>query len=318
MKNLILKFNLITFLLLAVLFTSCEKDEIIIDTPIYEPIDDLLDNPPTEADYIVKLAIPAEDYQSVFNSITARNYRLAFIDGFVHRAGVATDTYNKVMFNAVFVENVDNLKWASFHGLSGGQYQDKFDEYIGNGYRLMHIESYPSNGKIKYAPIFVKQNGPAFKAVHGKKLSDWQDYFDQRIAEGYRLVNRSIVWKGDKRYVAALFDKKNVGSWMSKSGQTPAETQTLMEDNKDLGRAATFLDVCQKTSTDFTFGPIFNSEPHQNWYALNKLSKEDLLDELTAAKNNDYKVTFVVAYDEPALLNGNEYYEMRFAVGFRK
>ncbi len=314
MTNLISKLNWIVLLLAVFSFTACEKESIIPETP-----GEILPNPVTPTnEQIVKVAIPAEDYQDEFDYLTRLGFRPVWIDGFIHRAGVATATYDKTMFNVIFEKSDDQPKWASFHGLNGAQYQAKFNELTNDGYRLEFIESYIQNGNIRYAPIFVQEAGPAWLAIHGKKQSDFQDFFDDKVAQGYRMVNRSIVTLNGTKYVTALFDKKNVGSWFSKSGLTPGSMQTAMEDNKDLGRPLAYLDISQKTSTDYTFGPIFNSEPFNNWYAPNGMDKNELLDEIEDAKAAGYHTILVAAYDEFDLVNGNEVYKIKYTATFKK
>jgi hypothetical protein len=315
MTNLISKLNLIALLLAAFSFTAREKEDI---TPIDTP--DIIAPPPvpTTTEQIVKVAIPAEDYQDEFDNMVRMGFRPVWIDGFIHRAGVANDSYNKTMFNVIFEKSDDQPKWASYHGLTGASYQAKFNELTNDGYRLEFIESYIQDGGVRYAPIFVKEAGPAWLAVHGKKHSTFQDFFNDKVAQGYRMVNRSIVSVNGTKYVTALFDKKNVGSWLSKSGLTTEKMQTAMEDNKDLGRPLAYLDISQKTSTDYTFGPIFNSEAFNNWYAPNGMDEDELIDEIADAKAAGYHTVLVAAYDEFALINGNEVRKIKYTATFKK
>ncbi|MEL6972123.1 MAG: hypothetical protein AAFZ63_27420 [Bacteroidota bacterium] len=306
-----LKTSTFVLLLATFFFSSCEKEE-VIPTPGEVLV------PTVQADQKVETAVLVADYQNLFDLRAREGYRPVWIDGFLHRAGNSTDAYNTTMFNVVFEKTPDNLEWAAYHGLTSTSYQAKFDEMTDKGFRLAFIESYPYNGGVRYAPIFVKEAGPVYKAVHGLAHANWQNYFDDRVAEGYRLVNRSVVFVGGSKFVTALFDKKNVGSWISKSNMSPNATQTAMEDNQDAGRMLIHLDIAQENTIEFTFGAVWTSEAHNNWYALNKLDQDELEAEITVAKSNGYKVTLVSAYDEPGLINGNEVHFIRYAVGFRK
>ena len=311
MKISMLKTSTLVLLFATFLFSSCEKETVA-------PGPNEILTPVVQVDQRVEAAVPVEDYQDLFELRLREGYRPVWVDGFLHRAGNSTGMYNTTLFNVIFEKAPANLEWASYHGLTSAAYQAKFDEMTDKGFRLEFIESYPYQGGVRYAPIFVKQSGPAYKAVHGLAIANWQNYFDDRVAEGYRLVNRSVVFVDGSKFVTALFDKKNVGSWISKSNMSPNATQNEMEDNQDAGRMLTHLDVAQKNTVDFTFGAVFNSEPHTNWYALNKLDKDELEAEITLAKSKGYKTTLVSAYDEPGLINGNEVHFIRYAVGFRK
>jgi hypothetical protein len=315
MKTSLLKFLSLALFFAAFVFTSCEED---ITDPDIVVIDDVFAPPPT-ANQQIETAVLVEDYQNLFELKKRDGYRPVWIDGFQHRAGVSTDSYNTTMFNVIFEKATEGQAWQAFHGLTGASYQAKFNELTADGYRLEFIESYVDNGAARYAPIFVKKSGPAYVATHGKPIANWQAYFNDKVADGYRLVNRSVIMVNGNKYVTALFDKKDVGSWVSKSNLTPGQTQTEMENNKQLGRPLSHMDISQTNLTDdYTFGVIFNSEDHNNWYALNQLDQTELDAEIAEAKSNGYTVTLVCAYDKFALINGNEVHQIRYAVGFRK
>ncbi len=317
MRTAISKLSSLVLLLAIILMSSCEKESF---APTPDPIDDIDDitSEPVTIDQEVLLAIPSEDYQNEFELKVRNGYRPVWIDGFIHRAGVATSTYNTTRFNVIFEKVKDGEQWAAYHGLSSSKYQEKYDEMKSNGYRLEFIESYMQGNNIRYAPIFVKKSGPALAAVHGLPHASWQNYFDDKVADGYRLVNRSVVVKNGNKYVTALFDKKNVGSWISKSNMNLAQTQATMENNLDAGRVLRHLDISQTTSTDFTFGAIFDKDDFNNWYAPNGLTQAELEAEIAEAESNGYKTTIVSAYDVFELVNGNETYAIRFAAGFVK
>ncbi|MCB0636207.1 MAG: hypothetical protein KDC54_06300 [Lewinella sp.] len=313
MKISMLKSATLVLALATFFFSSCEKEtfEPTIDPPV-------ILNPTTQIDQKIDNAVLAEDYQDLFELRNRDGYRPVFIDGFLHRAGVAVDQQNVTMFNVIFEKAPAGLKWAAYHGLTAAAYQSKFNEMTDAGYRPEFVESYPYQNGIRYAVIFVKEAGPAYAAVHGLPIASWQAYFDGKVDAGYRLVNRSVVFVGGNKFVTALFDKKNVGSWISKSNMDLPATQTAMEANKDAGRMLTHLDVAQETTTNFTFAAVFNSEPNDGWYALNNLDEAELLSKIATAKSNGYATTLVSAYDVAGLVNGNEVNHIRYAVGFRK
>ncbi|MEZ4883241.1 MAG: hypothetical protein R3E32_00800 [Chitinophagales bacterium] len=265
---------------------------------------------------LVVNGIPAEEYQSYFNSYTKRGYRPVAIDGFLHRAGVANNGSTETYFNVIF--ELDKTTFASYHGLTGAAYQQKFNDLTGKGYRLSFIESYLQNGEIRYAPIFTKEVGPAWKAVHGLTQAAYQKKFNDFLADGYRLVNRSVVIKGGQKYVAALFDKANVGSWVAKSNLSVAATQTEMEQQKIAGKKVAYMDVTQETTSKITFSPIFDKAPHNAWYALNNLTDAQLKAEIAKANNNGYKTILVMGFDKSLLINGNEVNQIQYAAAWVK
>ena len=75
--------------------------------------------------------------------------------------------------------------------MTPGQYQQEFDKWGGQGYRLLHVSGYVIAGKPFYAAIWEKSGGPAWVARHGMTGSDYQAEFNQRAQEGYRLLDVS-------------------------------------------------------------------------------------------------------------------------------
>ncbi len=270
----------------------------------------------TKSETLVVNGLTAAEFQSKFDSYTKRGYNLVFIDGYLHRGGVANNASTKTYFNAIF--ELDDTPFAAFFGLSGATYQQKFNQYTKAGFRLSFIESYHQNGQIRYAPIFTKESGPAWKAMHGLTQAAYQQEFNALTKQGYRLVNRSVVVKGGEKYVAALFDKANVGSWIAKSNLNLPSTQTMMETQNKAGRKVAFMDITQTTTTKITFSPIFDKAPHNAWYALNNLTATQLKAEIAKAKAKGYKTIMVRGFDVFRLVSGNEVHEARYAAAWVK
>lgn len=53
------------------------------------------------------------------------------------------------------------------HGLMPQAYQQEFDHWVGQGFRLKLVNGYAVAGQERYAAIWEKVNGPAFVARHG-------------------------------------------------------------------------------------------------------------------------------------------------------
>jgi len=309
-------------LALTVSITSCEKE-----TPA-EPIDDIVNPDPDPdpdpetvdpSDFEVEAMVSPNQIREVCSNLKDAGYMPTFIDGFTHRAGNSTQQYDETMYNVVFAENKDELKWQVFTDQSEQQLMNKFSDYLIDGYRTLHLESYLKNDERVYAVIFVEGSPSDQYYVIGKKSSDYQSIFNAKVAQGYRLVNRSILHVDGEKYVTALFDEEPINDWQAFSNLSEEGVQAKMEENNQAGRVATYLDIAQVNTTDnVLYSPIFADVPHDNWYALNKLDQDEMKDALNAARENGYEVTFICGYDEPGLINGNEVNFLRFAVGFKK
>lgn len=272
---------------------------------------------------VTKVALTKFQATQAIAQLKNQGYIPTWIDGFRHNTSVAANPgTKKPLFNLVFDKNTSNYQFHAQVGMSGSTYQSKFNYYVGTKkMKLTFVESYKDHsGNIRYAAIWVKKSGPTFTAYHGKTQAAHQAKFNQLTSQGYRLVCRTTVEKNGTKYVAALYDKKNVGSWLAKSYKTQAQTQALMTSNKNAGRTLNHFDVLQKgnSTTSINFSMIFDSQPNNGWYAKNGLTKAQLQSEINKAKNKGYKTTIISGYDKSAILNGNEYSEMRFVACFVK
>lgn len=183
---------------------------------------------------VARHGVPSSKYQFTFTHITSSGYRLEWIDGY--------DVNGKTYFNVIFRPS-NGKPWLARHGQTGGTYQAEFDKWTNQGYRLEHVESYLSGGSARYAAIFVKTSGPAWTAYHGRTAAQHQQQFDSLTKQGYRPVNVSVVSLSGQRYYTALYEKRNVGSFILKSFMTPAQYQAEFNKNVQAGRRLAYLNA---------------------------------------------------------------------------
>jgi murein DD-endopeptidase MepM/ murein hydrolase activator NlpD len=181
---------------------------------------------------VVRHGLPIRDYQCLFDQAVAANYEPVWLD--LYDAG--GDAY----VNAIFRPRTGG-SFQAYHGLTGAQYQEKFDTWTKQGYRPVIVESYLDSG-VRYAVVFKKANGPAYSAYHGLTAEQHQAKMDSLTAQGYRPVALSVVSSGGRKYTG-LYLKTDVGSWQAKSKLTPAQYQTLYDENALAGRRVAYLNA---------------------------------------------------------------------------
>jgi hypothetical protein len=263
-------------------------------------------------DQRVMSEIPENQAQSVLNAHKNQGYVPIFIDGFQHSTQVATNPGKKVTyFNFVF-EKVDNVNdyqvvlAASFIVYPSGHHMEFLEGYLN------------SEGQRRFAMV-IKRPGryPGFETYHGRS-SSFQAEFNTQKAAGYHLKTRSVVNYNGVNYTTALFEKSNVGSWLSKPNQTEAQATALMTANRNAGRTLVHMDIPTPSGSP-RFNLIFHQKPTSaGWYASNGLTKNQLSVAISNAKNAGYRTTLVNGYDVPGLINGNEVSKIRYAVTFVK
>lgn len=170
------------------------------------------------------------DYQCFYNQALLGGYEPEWLDMF--------DSGGKTYVNAIFRPKSAGAI-AAYHGLNGAQYQARFTEWTGKGYRPIIVESYLEGGSPRYAAVFKKSGGPATSAYHGVSAAAHQQKFDQLSAQGYVPRAVSVISSGGLKYTA-LYEKGG-GSFQLKSQLTIAEYQEAFNANRAAGRHVAYL-----------------------------------------------------------------------------
>jgi hypothetical protein len=73
------------------------------------------------------------------------------------------------------------------HNLTAGEYQQAFDELVGQGFRLTCVSGYSVGGEERFAAIWEQDGGPPFNARHNLTAGEYQQAFDELVGQGFRL-----------------------------------------------------------------------------------------------------------------------------------
>jgi DNA-binding ferritin-like protein len=115
------------------------------------------------------------------------------------------------------------------HNLTGAQYQQTFDQLVGEGFRLRVVSGYTVGGQPRFAAIWQQDGGPEFQARHGLTGAQYQQTFDQLVGQGFRLtyVNGSTV--GSEPHFAAIWEKDGGPAFQARHNLTGAQYQQTFD-----------------------------------------------------------------------------------------
>jgi hypothetical protein len=119
------------------------------------------------------------------------------------------------------------------HGLADEDYQCQFDQAVNAGYKLDWIDAFNFKGQVYFNVIFRPSKGEQETAFHGLDGAEYQDEFDKRKSQGYRLKQIESYLSGNKILYAGIF---------AKDGVTPAAYHGLSADEHQ----ARFDDLTKK------------------------------------------------------------------------
>jgi hypothetical protein len=237
---------------------------------------------------IAKHGVANANYQAVFTSVAECGYRPEWVDGF----DVSGNTY----FNVVFRPS-DGTPWVARHNLTASEYQAEFNKWVGEQkYRLSHIDSYLVGGAPRYAAIFDKpQTYPLFTAYHGQSVAQHQQSFNDLTQQGWVPVKISVVSvNGTERYTA-LYEKKNVGSFIAKSRLTAAQYQAEFDANVRAGRELVYVNGYVHQGTTY-FSAIWHQMGMTPLVARHHLTSAEYQDEFDTQLKNGYLTRAVTGY----------------------
>ena len=180
--------------------------------------------------WVARHGLGASAYQSTFNSLTAKGYAPAFLDGMGQgQHGTFAAFWQK-----------GGAPWVARHGMTGAKYQDEFNKWVNKGYRLVDVSGYDVNGKAHYAAIWKKTGGGAWKARHGMTAAKYQDAFNAYKAQGYKPMHVDAYTVNGTPYFAAIWQKQG-GAYVARHGMSSANYQA--EFDKWLSKGYRLVDV---------------------------------------------------------------------------
>jgi hypothetical protein len=97
---------------------------------------------------------------------------------------------------AAIFEQREGPAFQARHGLTNAQYQQTFDELVGQGFRLVDVSGYEVGGEDRYAAIFEQSAGPAFIARHGLTNQQYQAAFDEPWARASGCARSAATASG--------------------------------------------------------------------------------------------------------------------------
>lgn len=192
--------------------------------------------------------------------------------------------------------------WVARHNMTGSGYQSEFDNWVGQGYRLTQISGYEAGNSTRFAALWEKKAGPAWRARHGMTSADYNAEVQSQWQEGYRpvLVDGYEV-NGQVRF-AAIFHKKS-GAWFARHGMTASEYQDEYTNRGLSGYRLVHISGYSENGSA-RYAAIWDKEPQPTSYAAHGLD----------ASTYQFYVDFLAAFGykpvqvEGYFVGGTQYY----------
>ena len=123
--------------------------------------------------------------------------------------------------------------WVARHGMTSQSYQQAFDSYGAQGYRLVDIGAYSVDGEPRFAAVWWQESPTsprAWVAHHALSAVQFQRKLDRYREQGYRLVDVSGYAHAGKARYAAIWQQRGGSAQVARHGMTPARFRETVDD----------------------------------------------------------------------------------------
>ena len=169
----------------------------------------------------VRYRLTSDQFQAEFDGFFQRGYRLNYVSAYT----IGNESESRY---AAIWELKPSSFWVARTNLSSVEYQNAFDVYVSQGYRLVLVNGYTVEGQDRYVAIWDKSPSGPWIARHGLTSAAFQAEFNSTFQEGYRLRHVSgYTVSGDQVRYAAIWEKTKDDSsaWSARIGLSFAESQ---------------------------------------------------------------------------------------------
>lgn len=203
------------------------------------------------APYVVEVNMTSSKYQSKFNSLKGKGYRLTHISGFAAGA--------QAKFSAIWEKKTGPI-YVTKHNMTGVTFQQQYDQWKSRGYRPIHVSGYSINRIPRFAAIWEKSPGPLYVLSHGMDENKFyatsfqmrQKGYDLKVVSGYDQLGTAqfvALWEKTEESIHEASLRKSKRNFTSTfwnryySGFHPRQINAFSIDN---GKKHFYLGIFRK------------------------------------------------------------------------
>ena len=192
------------------------------------------------------------------------------------------------------------IAWAEFaarHGLDGTQYQQQFDQIVGQGFRPIHVDGYATPDGIRYAAIWLKSSSPRpWVARHGQTTAQFQAEFNQRTSQGFRLTDISAT---DGAIFAGIYQKGDGPEWYAFAGLDSAAFTNQFNEKTQAGFRPSDIEGYVEGG-QVKFAVIWNKNTDgRGWYLYRDMTAASYQQKFNEMTSQGFRPVHVDGYGTP-------------------
>ncbi len=128
-----------------------------------------------------------------------------------------------------------HTEWEARHGLTARQFQNVFNDFNPDVYRLVKLSVYEQDNQPTYAGIWQRRGGNEWHARNEMSAAEYQAAVDSFSEKDLRPTHISVANIRNQPVFAAIWELQPGIPWTARHGLTYEEYQTLFNELSDEG-----------------------------------------------------------------------------------
>ncbi|MBC7776216.1 MAG: serine hydrolase [Phycisphaerae bacterium] len=183
----------------------------------------------------------------------------------------------KTYYGAIWLENKENLKWASLRKMSSEEFSQKFEEYKSK-YIPVDVDAYEVGGNLLYSVIWV-ENKDNLSWVEKRNIpkDDFGTQFDEYSGKGYRLYSTESYERNGKQEYATIWVKEAKSrGWYARRDMSDTWFHNWWLKYRDLGYRLEDIEVYKVGGATRYAGVWLENDDRVHWKYRDEV--EELMD----------------------------------------
>lgn len=169
-------------------------------------------------------------------------------------------------YAGIWVQNKENLGWASFRNLTSQEFSDKFTQYRDAGYLMVDVEGYSTGSGLRYAMIWVKNTeNLSWAEYRNMSSAEFGDKFDELKATHRVWDIESYRHNGVQYYAGIWVENKNNRGWAEYRDMSATGYRNRWYRMRDLGYRLVDFEVYDTNNGERYAGVWRQNNDRPNW-----------------------------------------------------
>jgi CubicO group peptidase (beta-lactamase class C family) len=176
------------------------------------------------------------EHRNLTSSAYSKKWRYYKARGYRPLDIAAYNSGSRVLYAGIWVKNKENIKWYSYRNLSSQRYGELFRKRKNSGYRLVDMEAVQTSSGVRYSAIWYKNtDNRAWAQLRNMTRSQYQAEVNEKMAEGYLLVDYEAYVVGNSKRYAAIWEKQSGYAQQVRTNRSAKQFSNLWREYRDKG-----------------------------------------------------------------------------------